>query len=215
MPEIKAIILDYDGVIVDSLKPLMEVSNSLAVKYKYSQTKDKDEFAKVFDRNLFNPVQCFKLTGLRAPIYLKDLKQKLKEANKKTKIIPGIGQLANVLSEHFKLAIVSNNFKDIINDTLTREKIKEKFEVIVSGEEDNNKCKLIKSCLEKLKLSQHEVVFICDTYVDVMHGKDARVKTIAVTWGYQLRPKLLTASPDFIVEKPSELLEALNVLIQE
>lgn len=215
MPEIKAIILDYDGVLVDSLKPLMETVNSLSSKYKYPQIKSKDEFTKIFDKNLFNPAQSLSITPLRAPMYLNDLKKKIKESNKKIKTYPGIGQLANVLSEHFKLAIVSYNFKDIINETLTREKIKDKFEAIIAGEDGQNKSRLIKNCLEKLKLSQHEAVFICDTFGDIMHGKDSRVKTIAITWGYQLRPQLLPASPDFIVDKPAELLEAINVIIQE
>ncbi len=215
MPEIKAIILDYDGVIVDSIKPFMDVFNSLAKKYGYSQTNNRDDFIRIFDKNIFDPALSLGMTKLKAPMYLNDLKKQFKEANKKTKTYPGLGQLATVLSEHFKLAIVSYNFKENINEILTREKIKDRFSLVISGEEVISKSKMIKNCLEKLGLRQNEVVYITDTFADVMHGKEAHVTTIAVTWGYQLRPKLLTASPDFIVDKPSELMEALNVIIQE
>ena len=215
MPEIKAIIFDYDGVIVDSAKKFHELFNSLAKKYGYSQIANKDDFIRTFDKNIFDPSNCLGLTKLRAPMYVTDLKKGLKEMNKKVKAYPGMNQLATVLSEHFKLAIASNNFKETINDILTREKMKEKFAVVVSGEENANKSRLIKSCMEKLGVKQNEAVFISDTFGDVMHGKEAHVTTIAVTWGYQLRPKLVTASPDFIVDKPSELMEALNAIMQE
>jgi phosphoglycolate phosphatase-like HAD superfamily hydrolase len=39
--------------------------------------------------------------------------------------------------------------------------------------------------------------------------KKAGVQTIAVTWGYQLRERLVEGSPNHIVEKPAELLEII------
>lgn len=214
MPEIKAIIFDYDGVIVDSAKTFMDVFNSLAKKYGYKQVSNKDEFTKIYDRNLFEPETSLGLTKLKTPMYLKELKKNLKDNNKKVKAYTGIGQLMTILSEHFKLALVSTNFKEAVAEVLSKEKIKDKFSAIVI-EEGQTIPKMIRKCLEQMELRPNDVVFVSDTFGSIMLGKEAHVKTIAITWGYQLRPKLLTASPDFIVDKPSELMEALNVIIQE
>lgn len=214
MPEIKVVILDYDGVMADSLKPTMEALNSLAKKYKYPEFRNKDEFVKALDKNLIDAFTALGISSLRMPLFLNDLKKKLKEENKKLKLVPGIAQLTGVLSEHFKLALVSYNFKDLVTEILTREKIKDKFATVIAEEPTVRKSKKIKECLEKLGVKMSEAVFVCDTFSDVMEGKDAHVSTIAVTWGYQLRPRILPASPDFIVDKPSELLEALNVIMQ-
>jgi len=214
MPEIKAIILDYDGVIVDSLKSFMHIFNSLAKKYKYKPVPNKEDFVKLFDRDLFAVLQNIGLSKLKIPMYVADLKKNLKESNKKIKTFPGMTNLLSVLSEHSKLAVVSYNFKDIITPILIQEKLKDKVSVIVAEEPGLPKSKKIRKCLEQLGVKPAEAVFVTDTFGDVMEGKEAHITTIAVTWGYQLRPKILPARPDFIVDKPSELLEALNVITQ-
>ena len=213
--EIKAIIFDYDGVVVDTLKQTMDAFNILSKKYKYKPLANKDDFVRTFDKNMVDVLLNLGLSTLRIPIFLNDCKKELKASNKKVKVIPGIGQLCEVLSEHFQLALVTSNFKELVSEVLTRDKIQGKFKVIITDEPTVKKSQKIRQCIEQLGLKSNEIVFIADTFGDIMEAKEAHVKTIAVTWGYQLKSKLLPASPDFIVDKPSELLEALNVMMQE
>ncbi len=46
-----------------------------------------------------------------------------------------------------------------------------------------------------------------DTISDIREARLAGIKSIAVTWGYQSRNKLLEESPDFIAETPQDILD--------
>lgn len=53
--------------------------------------------------------------------------------------------------------------------------------------------------------------FIGDSDVDIKTGKNAGMKTIAVTWGFRSREVLAAENPDFIANTASEILKyALN-----
>jgi phosphoglycolate phosphatase-like HAD superfamily hydrolase len=47
---------------------------------------------------------------------------------------------------------------------------------------------------------------IGDTVGDIRAGKEAGVRTAAVTWGYQQRDLLLKEAPDCLLDQPKELL---------
>lgn len=54
-----------------------------------------------------------------------------------------------------------------------------------------------------------ETVFIGDTNVDISTGKNAGMKTIGVLWGFRDYAELSEAGADYIVEKPSEILDII------
>jgi phosphoglycolate phosphatase len=51
---------------------------------------------------------------------------------------------------------------------------------------------------------------IGDTVGDIQQGKLAGACTVAVTWGFHPKPRLLAAAPDFLADHPSDLLAILN-----
>jgi phosphoglycolate phosphatase len=59
--------------------------------------------------------------------------------------------------------------------------------------------------LEKLGASPEWSFFIGDSDIDVMTGKNAGMRTVAVKWGYQPIEKLEAVSPDYLAESPEDL----------
>jgi phosphoglycolate phosphatase len=49
--------------------------------------------------------------------------------------------------------------------------------------------------------------YIGDTVGDIKEARAAGVWTVAVTWGWHSRERLLAARPDFLVDTPEELLQ--------
>lgn len=58
---------------------------------------------------------------------------------------------------------------------------------------------------EKFGYTPEECAFIGDAETDVMTGKNAKMKSVAVTWGYRDRDLLESLEPDAIADNASEL----------
>ena len=53
---------------------------------------------------------------------------------------------------------------------------------------------------------------IGDTVSDIKMGKNAKINTIGVTWGYNTKEELRFADADQIINDPSELVKILKEL---
>ena len=54
-----------------------------------------------------------------------------------------------------------------------------------------------------------DTYMIGDAVSDLRQGKAAGVKTAAVTWGFQSRHRLMAEQPDWICDRPQDLLALL------
>jgi len=52
-----------------------------------------------------------------------------------------------------------------------------------------------------------ECVFVGDSVIDVATGKNAGMRTVAVSWGFRPRQELFSAEPDLLIDRPSDLLQ--------
>ena len=50
---------------------------------------------------------------------------------------------------------------------------------------------------------------------DVQCAKEARVHSLAVTWGYAGENQLTTAQPDYMVDSPAQLVDCVRSLMGE
>jgi phosphoglycolate phosphatase len=61
--------------------------------------------------------------------------------------------------------------------------------------------------IDKYGISKDKTFYIGDTVGDILEAKGAGVRSIAVTWGWHNRDRLVKAAPDYLVETPNELLK--------
>jgi len=50
-----------------------------------------------------------------------------------------------------------------------------------------------------------DVYFVGDEIRDMEAGKKAKVKTVAVSWGYNTAESLQKENPDYLIDSPQEL----------
>ena len=62
---------------------------------------------------------------------------------------------------------------------------------------------------EKLGVDYKECLYVGDSEVDVVTGKNAGVKTIAVTWGFRTKEELMIAGAQYMIDKAEKLQEYL------
>ena len=64
----------------------------------------------------------------------------------------------------------------------------------------------IRQALAKYGTAKEDAWFIGDTTGDIREAKAVGIKTIAVTWGWHSREKLAAVEPDYLIDRPEELL---------
>ncbi|NES07303.1 MAG: HAD hydrolase-like protein, partial [Okeania sp. SIO2F4] len=81
---------------------------------------------------------------------------------------------------------------------------------ITSGTTLFGKHRAIKKYLKSENIQPEEMVYVGDETRDINAAKKAKVKAIAVTWGFNSREALSEYQPDALVEQPQELIEVIN-----
>ena len=72
-----------------------------------------------------------------------------------------------------------------------------------------NKIQVIPELMKKHNFKPEESIFVGDMVHDVETGKAVGIKTIALTWGYNSRSKLLIANPRFLIDNIKEIKEII------
>lgn len=119
----------------------------------------------------------------------------------------GVVQTLKVLKKDYKLGVISNcKHKEIIQ-ILTAAKIDRKlFDVIIGNDDVKHGKPWPDEILKAEKLSHSKAAFMVgDTIYDVLAGKKAGVKTVAVLTGNHTRNMLKKYKPNLIINKLVEL----------
>ncbi|MEK6879386.1 MAG: HAD family hydrolase [Nanoarchaeota archaeon] len=199
--EIKLIIFDFDGTIVDSRKfHINGLINSLR----------KEGFR--IKRSSIN-----KLIGKKTKEILKDFhinkKDKIKklfkdindEKRKNINMVRFIGKSKNIIKnlQKYHLVIISNAETNYIKEICKKEGIKKYFKEILGAEKFKNKETAIKKLAKKYNYKKNQIIFIGDRYSDILLGERAGITTIAISnkYSWSSKKSLLKQNPDFLIYK--------------
>lgn len=205
---IKYIIFDFDGTIADSQEVSVKLYNQLAEKHHFKKIEEDDiEVLKrlsIIERCKFLNVPIYKIPRLALELY-----GMYNESIDYIILFEGIKDLLKQLKARgYKLAILSSNSQKNIEAFLKKNEIEEISEVFYS----NNifgKDKVIKSFLKTFNLKSKEVIYVGDEQRDIVASKKSDVKVVWVGWGYDAIEIAKQQYPDYIVNKPSEILSCL------
>lgn len=205
----KVIIFDYDGVIVDSLDVYEKAAISAFQKNSCNQITSRKSFLDLFDGNLFESMIMVGIPHEKIPAILKDTESNLWTLQKELKLFDEIKKTLAELAKKCKIYIVTSNLTNIVKAYLESQNIAS-FEEIIGADKEINKVKKIDYI--KSKFPDSDFLYVGDTKGDMIEGKLAGTKTVAVTWGWHSEERLRKANPDFVVKSPDELVSLINNL---
>jgi HAD superfamily hydrolase (TIGR01509 family) len=206
----KTIIFDLDGVLLDSreanFRAFRVVHDALSSKTDFTMNKFLEWYTPNYFE-LFGKMEIPESEWMRAG----QIWRQHYISNESPELFAHTQEILSYLkSKGFKLALVTNGSENRVNLDLERRKIKQFFDVVVNGE--GLKLEEIKPAptqlfmaLEKLGENAKSAVYIGDTAIDVLAGKNAGMKTIAITAGFGLLEKLKESNPDHIIDDLKEL----------
>lgn len=212
--QIKGIIFDLDGTLVDSINDIADAMNAMLAKYNFPLF-EVDEYKFLVGNGImklvFNALpECERNNAMVQLCYREMMSIYRTNFLNKSTLYTGIPEMLYQLkSQNIKLAILSNKADEFVG------KIKEvllpdwDFERILGLTSETEKKPNPKNALEiaqHMGLHPSEIAFVGDSSVDMQTGVNAGMIPIGVTWGFRKRDELEKNGAHFIIDEPKQLL---------
>lgn len=214
-----AVIFDLDGTLLDTISDLANSMNHTLEKHGFP-AKELSHHKKAIGNGLRKYAERCIPKEFVSEAFLDEFVPAVANhyrANSTIETIPfdGIYELLDFLQKNNILINILSNKRDDFVKELTLHYFSDYKFVCANGELPTvskkpdpeaalliaNECKVDPSC----------ILFIGDSTYDIKTGKNANMKTIAVTWGYQPESMLVAENPDFIAHNPKDIIEYLSI----
>ncbi len=207
---IKAIIFDYDGVIVDSFSSLHKAYKKICKKFKVPYPEDIEEFRVLYGYSFRD---CLKNLGIKEENFDEATNIYGQEIIKmKHQVFPGIFEILQELNNKYTLYVVSAAFSREVLTKLKKFKIFNFFKDIYCGaDQKTRKSQLFLNLFKKEKLRKNQVLIIGDRLVDYDSAKRVGIKDdniILVRYGWGLDESSLSGIK--IADKPADILKLIK-----
>lgn len=216
---IRGVIFDLDSTLVDSIDSITKcadhVLRGIGKRGIDRATAEGAMGLTIFD--LFALVEPDLSQGEKVRLF-NDYKRCYMDFIHDTKILPhALEALSSASSRGLRLALVTTKSAGNARKILKAFGMYGFFMAVV-GFEGTKKHKPspepIFKALELLGLGADEVLVVGDTEMDIMAGRGAGAKTVAVTTGVTPRERLVSEKPDYVVDDLSELESILKSLLR-
>lgn len=215
---IKLCIFDLDGTILDTLSAIAYFGNNALVKCGFPAISEEHYKYFAGDGRIILVHRMLGFLDADTPENYKKVGDLYdfeyeKAPNFKTKPFPDIQNLlTELINTGIKIAVLSNKPDNVAQDAI-KIFFGDSFDY-VQGAVNNVRSKpepdtALKICA-KFGISPSETLFIGDTNVDILTGKNAKMKTCGVLWGFRDKAELSSCGADFIVNKPLEIIKIIQ-----
>jgi phosphoglycolate phosphatase-like HAD superfamily hydrolase len=209
---VKVIIFDFDGTLADTFDALVSISNRLAIEFGYAPTTP-EELPKVRNLSSREIVKQSGISVLKLPFLLRRVRESLHNEIQYLNPITDIKEaLTQLINEGYFLGILTSNAEENVIPFLKKHGMQGLFSFISSETSLFRKDKSLKKLMKINNLSSEEVIYVGDETRDIEASKKINIKVIAVSWGFNSGEVLAKHNPDFLIHKPSELIEVLRSL---
>ena len=216
---IRNIIFDLDGTLLDTASDIHQALNDTFIHFnmpKISKEKTIAGLGHGTDHLLGYvwpmPTIDAQLLKQYKSVYLKkQLVYQLKNAHPFQGIEP---LLATLKSLHIRCFILTNKphqvAVEIVNKHLNGYIAKTLGQI--DGVMVKPDIKALQQLMNEYQIQPNETLFVGDSTVDIITGKNASMKTVAVSWGYNELEQLINEKPDYLIDQPLQLVEIINQL---
>ena len=221
----KAIILDGDGVLLDSFSDQFSwfghISSVLDKEFLY---QDIEEFREDYREPVYPDMYEFLGLEWKKNKSLIWDEYNLYKANAKIELFPRVEEIVLKLNERYRLAMASSNTHEHITQHLGGNGLMGAFETIVAKEDlplldGEPKLKPYPDCLvlalDRLGCSPSKAVYVGDQTSDIVAARNVEavlgepLEVVGVTYGFASPKKIMDANPDYIIDEPWQLLDIL------
>lgn len=205
----KIILFDFDGTLADSYENFLEIAGILIKKYNLPPTS-REELEKLRTEDASTLIKHLKIPLYKIPFLARDMKKMQQEKIADIKPIKGIPEALHKLKKMgLSLGILTSNGKENVQRFITNNNI-DIFSYIYSDSSLFGKDKMISKFIKQNNVDKENVTYIGDEIRDIRACQSVGIEIIAVSWGFNTHQGLEKFKPDFIINKPGELVTLLQ-----
>ncbi len=205
MKERNLLLFDFDGVLADSLDLYAEAVARCLLRIGTPIVKNREDYLALFEGNFYESMAA---KGVDLAAFAGAAKEILPGLDYDAmKPFDGLIPVLEALRKENLLVVISSNGFRTISRMLDLFGFDRFFEGILGSDFLFSKKEKIAHALAKFGIDRRRTFYIGDTTGDILEAREAGVRTVAVTWGWHSREKLVAARPDFLVDKPEDLLQ--------
>ncbi|MFC1870418.1 HAD family hydrolase [Chloroflexota bacterium] len=222
---IKAVLFDLDGTIVDSIDAMWQAFQTGVTAFKLEPVP-KERVMDFLSRGIMvdemlgyiYPHLITETGSSLVDEIMAEMRKGYPAQKEQMGLVDGALELLSQLRlRGVKTGVVTSrrSVPERLELELTRFGIARFIDVVVTSAEARRKPEpdTVIECVKLLELLPEECVMVGDAQVDVIAGKAAGVKTVAVTTGAGSRSALAAESPDFIFDNLLSLVDKLDLIL--
>ncbi|MDN2664039.1 phosphoglycolate phosphatase [Psychromonas sp. 14N.309.X.WAT.B.A12] len=220
LTDIKLICFDLDGTLVNSVPDLRLSLNAMLEELSLPHVNDLvvktwvgDGIPKMVERclqhvngNDFSQDVLANAVSIFEGYYQQFL-------NTESGLYPAVkSTLFKLQDKGYKIALITNKAEKFLPDLLAYFGINRCFDLLLGGDtlaRNKPDPMQVEYACEHFNIGASETVMIGDSRNDILAGQNAKVSTIALTYGYNFGEPIAQINPDYIVNHFDELLTLL------
>jgi phosphoglycolate phosphatase len=200
--------LDFDGVVVDSLEVFAAALIAACEEHGISAVRTVDDVVALFTRNVYESFRALGLDERHVARAMKAAGRLLERDLGGLKAFPGMPEVITRLGALSDVVIVTSNNEALVLRFLAENQVGGVATVagVESGLSKTEKIRLVQQRYPR----QAVYPFVADTAGDMREACAVGASPIAVAWGWHSPESLLEAGALQVVATPAELLTALT-----
>jgi phosphoglycolate phosphatase len=199
------VLLDYDGVIVDSAQPVLQQTAVFCKNQGLPFSLTLADFDRL-DPATFTMLA--KVAGIPDPdhrAYGRFLFDTLQNGTTQIALFDGISEMLRDLSERHILCVVTANHADVVRTRLAQEGLDDCISTYYGSDRPGGKAEHIREALNHYAINVQRTWMVGDSVSDMDAARAAGVNALAVGWGWQSADVLKTRAPDHLFQAPQAL----------
>ena len=206
----KIIVFDFDGTIADTYHALVNLANQLADEFGYKPI-DKDKSLKLKDLSSWEIIKQAEIPLFKIPFLFKRVQTELGKEIDRIKLFSGIEKvLCRLKYRGYRLGIITSNTEKNVRIVLNNYHLSSLFDFICAETTIFGKHRVINDVISKQKINRADIIYVGDETRDIRSAQKSRISVLAVAWGFNSKQVLAEQQPDFLVEQPAQLLNAIE-----
>ena len=200
------LVFDFDGVLADSSALCLDLLRQVQTDMGMPQRVPDDLWDRLDDISFPAIVRHLGIPADRVADCVRRIFARMAAGGYQPDLFDGMDAVLRALAREGQIAVLSASPREVIEGALTRAGLAQTVAAIRDGRDPAAKSAKLPALLAQFGASPSGAVMIGDAVSDIRAGRANRMRTAAVTWGWQRRELLAAAQPDWLFSRVDELL---------